>query len=122
PFYYGSFLWNGEVYPGQHEPMITKAQFDLAQRIMDGRSYPKAQNHTFSFTGLIRCGGCGAAITAEAKTKYQKNGNVHHYTYYRCTRRINRDCSEPPIRCDELEQQILRVLEKITIPPQFHLW
>ena len=39
-----------------------------------------------------------------------------------CTRRIKRDCSEPPIRSDELEDQILNVLGKITIPPQFKEW
>jgi len=70
----------------------------------------------------MRCGGCGAFITAEEKTKHQKNGNSHHYTYYRCTRRIKRDCNEPAISCDELESQILSVLGKITIPPQFREW
>ncbi|MBU4305625.1 MAG: zinc ribbon domain-containing protein [Candidatus Omnitrophica bacterium] len=70
----------------------------------------------------MRCGECGAFITAEKKTKHQKNGNIHHYTYYRCTRRIKKNCSEPPIRSDELESQILNVLGKITIPAQFHQW
>ena len=122
PFYYGSFLWNGEVYPGKHEPMITKTEFDLAQQIMDKRSFPRAKTHAFAFTGLMRCGECGAFITAEEKIKHQKNGNVHYYSYYRCTRRIKRNCSEPPIRSDELEAQILDVLGKITIPPEFHRW
>ena len=122
PFYYGSFLWNDEVYPGKHEPMITKTEFDLARRIMDGRSFPRAKTHVFAFTGLMRCGECGAFITAEEKTKHQKNGNTHHYAYYRCTRRIKKDCSEPPIRSDELENQILNVLGKITIPAQFREW
>jgi site-specific DNA recombinase len=122
PFYYGSFVWNGKVYPGKHEPMISKGEFDLAQRIMDGRSYPRAKTHVFAFTGLMRCGGCGAFITAEEKTKHQKNGNSHHYTYYRCTRRIKRDCTEPAISCHELESQILSLLGKISIPPQFCDW
>lgn len=122
PFYYGAFAWNNEVYPGKHEPMITEAEFNTAQHIIDGRSFPRAKTHIFAFTGLMRCGECGAFITAEEKTKQQKNGNIHHYTYYRCTRRIKRDCSEPPIRSDELESQILNVLGKITIPPQFKDW
>lgn len=122
PFYYGSFLWNNEVYPGKHEPMITKTEFDLAQRVMDGRSFPQSQRHVFAFTGLMRCGECGAFITAEEKTKHQKNGNVHHFTYYRCTRRIKRDCSEPPVRVEELERQIFDILGKISIPAQFREW
>lgn len=102
--------------------MISKTEFDLAQRIMDAKSFPRAKTHVFAFTGLMRCGGCGAFITAEEKTKHQQNGNTHHYTYYRCTKRIKRDCTEPAISSDELESQILSVLGKITIPVQFREW
>lgn len=33
----------------------------------------------------MHCKACGCAVTAEVKTKKQKNGNVHTYTYYHCT-------------------------------------
>ncbi|MBI4846289.1 MAG: recombinase family protein [Candidatus Omnitrophica bacterium] len=122
PFYYGAFLWNDEVYPGKHEPMITKIEFDLAQKIINSRSFPREQTHTFAFTGLMRCGECGAYITAEEKFKHLKNGGTNHHTYYRCTKRIKRDCSEPPIRLEDLENQIRDILGKITIPPQFRDW
>lgn len=122
PFYHGYFKWNKELYPGKHEPMISKAEFDLAQNIIDNRTYPKPQHHIFAFTGLIRCGQCGASITAEKKTKYQKNGNMHRYTYYRCTKRIDPKCAEKPIREENLENQIMALLGKIEIPPSFHQW
>ncbi|MBF0556181.1 MAG: recombinase family protein [Nitrospirae bacterium] len=121
PFYYGSFLWNGEIYPGKHEPMITKYEFDLVQDIISKRCNHKLTEHTFAFTGIIHCT-CGAHITAETKTKHQKNGNNHTYTYYRCTRRVNRDCAEPAIKAEDLEQQIKDVLKSITIHPDFHKW
>lgn len=122
PFYYGHFYWNGELYPGKHEPMISKADFVLVQRIMSGKVYTRAKDHTFAFTGLMRCGECGASITAEEKFKPQKNGNTHHYVYYRCTKRINPKCSQQPIRREPLEEQILHILEDIRIPPEFHQW
>lgn len=122
PFYYGHFYWNGQIYPGKHEPMISKEEFDQSQYIIEGRRHPRAKKHEFAFTGLMRCGECGAAITAESKIKTQKNGNVHHYTYYRCTKRLNPKCSQKTIRCEELEKQILSVLERINIPPSFHKW
>ncbi|MBU4162494.1 zinc ribbon domain-containing protein [Patescibacteria group bacterium] len=53
------------------------------------------------------------------KFKHLKNGGTNHHTYYRCTKRIKRDCSEPPIRLEDLENQIRDILGKITIPPQF---
>lgn len=122
PFYYGHIRWKDEIYPGKHEPMICKQQFDSAQTILDGKSKPRKQIHEFAFTGLMRCGECGAAITAENKTKHQKNGNIHHYTYYRCTKRIDPKCSQKPIRDTELEKQIVNVLGKIEIPVEFHKW
>ncbi len=122
PFYYGYFKWNVNIYKGNHEPMISKQQFDEVQAILDGRSFTCSKTHSFAYTGLMRCGECGAAITAENKTKHQKNGNVHHYTYYRCTKRIKRDCSQKPVRVDELEGQIANVLGKIQIPSAFRQW
>jgi len=121
PFYYGHFLWKGKLYKGNHEPMISKAQFDEVQKILDGRAFTCSKMHSFAFTGLIRCEECGAAITAEDKTKHQKNGNIHHYTYYRCTKRIKK-CSQKPIRLEELEGQISDIVGRINIPPSFHQW
>jgi DNA invertase Pin-like site-specific DNA recombinase len=122
PFYYGAFLWNGVVYPGKHEPMITKAEFDIAQEIISGRSRPKPHKYTFAFTGIIRCPECGATITAERKKKRLLNGGHNIHIYYHCTRSIKRDCSEPPVRADILEKQISDIVGKITIPPQFREW
>lgn len=122
PFYCGEIFWDGKTHPGKHTPMISRREFDLAQEILDGRSGRRAHTHAFAFTGMIRCGECGAAITAEEKTKHQKNGKTHHYTYYRCTRRIKPDCSQPPITLDDLEGQIAEALAHIEIPPLFHEW
>ena len=122
PFYYGSFNWNGKLYPGKHEPMITKAEYDLAQEIISGNKPSFYNNHVFAFTGMIKCGECGAGITAEKKTKHQKNGNIHHYTYYHCTKQINPKCTQKTIRDTELERQIIETLDKIEIPSTFHQW
>ena len=122
PFYYGTFYHGGVLYKGKHEPMITEKEYDRAQVLLGRRSNPRAKTHFFAFTGMIRCGECGAMITAEEKIKYQKNGNIHHYTYYRCTKRKDPDCNQKPIEVKKLEAQIVAVLDKIEIPPEFHDW
>ena len=122
PFYYGHFSWKEELYPGNHEPMISRSEFMLAQRIISGKRPDFLNKHVFAFTGMIRCGECGASITAENKKKEQKNGNTHHYTYYRCTKRINPACTQKTIRDTELERQIIETLDKIEIPSDFHKW
>ena len=56
------------------------------------------------------------AITGEYKVKTQKNGNMHYYTYYRCTKK-RRDvkCGEPCIRQEELDIQISSLLQKVSL-------
>ncbi|MBU1955646.1 MAG: recombinase family protein [Candidatus Margulisbacteria bacterium] len=122
PFYYGSFYWKKELYPGSHEPTITQAEYETAQQIISGRGKPRPKRHLFAYTGLIRCGECGASITAENKFKHQKNGNTHNYKYYRCTKKLDPNCSQKTIREEELEKQVVDVINTIRIPPEFHQW
>jgi len=125
PFYYGEFEYprgSGNFYQGKHEPMITIEEYDRIQELLGRKGRPRPQKHNFPFRGLIRCGECGATITAENKTKHQKNGNVHHYVYYHCTKRINPNCKQKSIRSEELEKQVLGILRKIEIPIEFHQW
>ena len=124
PFYYGEFEYpkdSGNWYQGKHEPMITKEDFEKVQILLGRKDKARLRKHAFAFTGLIRCGECGAMITAEEKIKRCKNGNVHYYTYYHCTRRKGR-CRQKYIRRKELKEQILKILNKIEIPPEFHDW
>ena len=125
PFYYGMFEYpkrSGNWYQGKHEPMITEEEHNRIQSLLgrEGKSCPK--KHSFTFRGLMRCGECGAMITAEKRIKKQKNGNVHKYIYYHCTKRRKPNCSQGCIEEDELKKQILQTLQKVEIPPEFHNW
>ncbi|MCS7151349.1 MAG: recombinase family protein [Endomicrobia bacterium] len=65
-FYYGVFKFNGEVYQGSHELIISKKLFDSVQQVMNNRGKKKRKRkHEFAFSGLMRCGNCGCMITAE---------------------------------------------------------
>lgn len=102
--------------------MITDEQFDFLQIILERKGKPKPKTHLFAFTGLMRCGECGAMITCEEKIKRQKNGNVHHYIYYHCTKRVNPNCTQGSIEEGDLKTEILEKLGKIEIPPELHDW
>ncbi len=122
PFYYGYYEYpkgSGNWIKGKHEPMISKVEYDRIQKLLAKNENPKPETKVFSFTGLIRCGECGAMITAEDKVKNQKNGNVHNYTYYSCTKRKKEDCSQKTVEVKILEEQIVDYLRTITIPEEF---
>lgn len=122
PFYAGKFRFRGELYDGAHEPMITEDEFDLAQRILGKRGKPRLKSHQFAYTGMIRCVQCGSMITAEEKIKIQKNGNIHRYVYYRCTKSGHQRCSQRAISETSLEQQICRFLDDHTVSEEFSTW
>ncbi len=125
PFYYGEFVYprnSGNFYQGIHESMISKETFSEVQRIINRNTKTRSKTKVFDYTGVMRCGGCGAQITAEEKIKHQKNGNVHKYTYYRCTRRKDPNCKNPAIPLKDLEVQIKEKVEKIGISPVFEKW
>ncbi|MDY6896405.1 MAG: zinc ribbon domain-containing protein, partial [Thermotogota bacterium] len=73
------------------------------------------ENKEFAFTRLITCGLCGSGITAEEKFKKQKNGNVHRYVYYGCTRSRDLHCKGGYIREEELISQLTAILDKINV-------
>ena len=117
PFYYGHFRYAGEMYEGRHTGIIPKKLFDRVQVVLADRSRPHKRpvNEPQPLCGLFRCGECGASITAENRTKTQKNGNIHHYIYYRCTKKI-RPCSQPHIRDGELVEQLSATLSEYALP------
>ncbi|HVM73981.1 MAG TPA: recombinase family protein [Candidatus Paceibacterota bacterium] len=118
PFYYGHFRYCGEVYEGKHEPIITKDLRDSANAVLRGRGcVPNIENDPAPYCGLLRCGGCGMGITAETREKHQKNGNVHHYVYYRCTRKNKtHKCHEAPVRSEILDRQLSALVADYAMP------
>lgn len=109
PFYYGIFEYpkkSGNWYTGKHEPLITKDLFDLVQEQIKSNVL-RVENKEFAFTKMMTCGLCGSGITADEKFKKQKNGNVHRYVYYGCTKAREAKC-----KCGYTEEkEILRQFE-----------
>ena len=127
PFYYGRFeypIGSGNWYQGKHESMITEEEFNRTQEILNNKSKPKSYIHDFAFTGIIKCGNCGCAVTADEKIKMVKSINSKKkYIYYHCThKRKNISCCEKPIKVEDLEQQIVKELDRYTLPKQWTDW
>lgn len=125
PFYYGDYEYpkkSGNWKTGNHVPMITRQEFDQIQVLLGGKSTSRPKTHDFAYRGPITCGECGAMVTAESKTKNQKNGNVHRYIFYHCTKRKDPNCSQGSIEEKVLQKQISQVLSEIELPGDFCEW
>ena len=114
PFYYGHFRYGGELHEGRHKPIISKSLWDKVQKTIARRGHKQPLvKAKIPFLGLLKCAHCGMGVTAETKTKTQKNGNFHSWTYYRCSRkrRLGK-CTEPAIREKDLLPQLLALLNE----------
>ena len=81
-----------------------------------GKPHHKTKNEPQPYCGLLRCGTCEMMITGEYKVKKQKNGNVHNYVYYHCTKKNKLvKCPESCIRQEELDKQISSLLQKFSL-------
>ena len=99
--------------------MVTLDEYDKVQVLLGRPGRPRPKRHAFTYTGLIRCGECGLAITAEHK----RNRFGSEYVYYHCTRRrADHRCRQPSVTVEVLEEQILAFLAAATPPAGFHAW
>lgn len=147
PFYYGQYWWKSyetgekELYRGKHQPMISEQEHRRAQALLGKKGKPQPKTREFAFTGLIRCGECDSAITAEEKNQIictkcknkfsynnrtscpkcetdisdMKNPTILNYVYYRCTKKKSKNCSQKFMRLEDLEKQFSEKLEKLEL-------
>ena len=109
----------GQLYPGKHKPVINYTEFERLQQILGRSTNTRAKQYTFTYRGLLRCGACGLAVTAEHKT----NRFGSKYIYYHCTRKHRTwKCRQPSIEGRSLQQQMRTILERIYTPDAIHTW
>jgi len=109
-FYIGLMKYGGEIYEGQHEPLITKKLFDTCQEVMAKRGkFHHVRKNDFAFLGLLKCASCKASITAEK----QKGHN-----YYRCTKKKGLCQEKHYLREEVLTEQITYYLQKVSLTSQ----
>jgi hypothetical protein len=93
--YLGEVLLNDEWFPGNHEPLITQAEFDAAHKgFIPGRRRLSRE----ALSGRVRCGLCGRLAAVE----YRQNGEP----VFRCKHR-GKGCAMPRRAAVALERGML---------------
>ena len=124
-FYVGIMSYNGEYHEGNHECFISKELFKAVQEQLNARNRRKIRRYSFPFMGMMKCGACGAGITAEQHIKKYKNGNSQTFIYYRCTKKL-KPCPQKYISELELEKQLRNTIDEVSLPQEWaddwHKW
>jgi site-specific DNA recombinase len=113
--YMGEFEWNGHLYQGSHQPLVTRDLWERVQDMMDGRNASKHRRvkHDFAFSGLIACGHCDCSVVGEIKKQ--------RYIYYHCTGYKGK-CDEPYVREEVLEEKFGALLGRLAFDDEVLDW
>lgn len=150
PFYCGDFEYpggSGIWIKGNHEAMITKEEHSQIKIILGNDKRPRPSKNDFPFIGMMKCGECGASVTAEDKwqcictnckhkfsckhvsqcpecnTRIEEmdKPTISHYIYYRCTKKCG-FCAQKTMSAPQLEKQVSDFLSRIEISDRFKQW
>lgn len=129
PFYMGCFSFMGTTYIHKYSRMVTKAEWERAQQIIEKNGGKKRsrrltakgevlsrrnlgrQCYNFPYTGLMVCATCGFMVTAE-----RSKGHI----YYHCNNKTGQ-CTKKGIRQEEVERHIDSLLHEIAMPLEFEV-
>jgi len=83
------------------------------QEVFESANLPKYTKRSHAFAGLVACGRCGCALTAEIKKG--------RYVYYHCTGGRGR-CGNTYVREEELSRLFADVVRRVQVPVDVADW
>ena len=117
PYYIGLVRYQGVVYPGKHQPLVTRETWHEVQKLLSAKNYAgeKEREHPHYLKGSIYCGQCGARlIVCHAK------GRGGTYPYFICIgRQMKRtDCKQRAVRIEVVEERVAAHYATVQLPPE----
>lgn len=129
PVYCGYNQYKGQVYPGNHDPIITEEDFNKTQEELKIRQNTAAEKFNprpfqakYMLSGIAQCGYCGAPLTITLGTK-RKDGsrNIRYQCknrFPRTTRGVttyndNKKCDSHFYEKADIEENVLKQISKL---------
>lgn len=125
-FYVGYFKYNNEIHEGTHKPMITMDEFNKVQNIITrkfgGKNNTPMLRKPMPLSGFIKCGECGATITADRRMKHYKNGTSQEFAWYRCKKNKGTCTQKAYLASGKLEEQVRLFISNLELDSRFIEW
>lgn len=113
PFFIGEFRWGGELYRGNHEAVLTRAEWDRMEATFGVRTSQQRHVHDGLFNRpdfRLTCAQCGCAITYEPKKKADRT-----FKYYHCANGKKAHVRQVNVREEVILDQLGTALDAIRI-------
>lgn len=124
-FYYGKVAYREQLWPGQHQPIITKELFEQCQTVRQNharrpKSYNPIISRTYILQRIICCAGCERPLRVQTVQRERKTADTsREYGYYQEVSQM-RGLACPhagkSIRMDLANEQVLTLLRSIRLP------
>ncbi len=103
PYYAGVIEYQGEEFPGRHQPLISRELFDRVQEVLTqhGGGGTRQRKHHHYLKGLVWCDDCRQRFVI-----MPGRGNGGTYWYFVCVGRVRGTCDQPYIPAAELEKKV----------------
>lgn len=111
PFYCGTMIWQGKMFPHKYQCLISNEMFDKAREVKLGhnKKHFKYAGKPYIYRGLLRCEHCGRSITPE----------MHKgFIYYHCTQSNGRHNAQW-VREEVITEAIGDFFKNIEVPEKY---
>jgi site-specific DNA recombinase len=110
PYYTGVVRFKGELFPGRHEPLISKELFLRVQDVLAERAKrgQRDRTHHHFLKGLLFCQRCHRAGRRSRLVYTEAAGNGGAYNYFLCRGRQEGTCDLPYLPVTEVEEMAAR--------------
>jgi DNA invertase Pin-like site-specific DNA recombinase len=116
PYYLGRIEYQGQEYPGRHQPLTSQDTFDRVQRViaLHGGGGTRDRKYQHYLKGLLWCARCGhRLVLARAK------GNGGEYFYFFCRGHQRHVCDLPYLPVDRVERAVERHYARVRLSDDF---
>ncbi|WP_425453026.1 recombinase family protein [Calidifontibacter indicus] len=121
PYYAGYTVYDGELYDGRHEALVTQEVFDRVQQVLDDRSGADNRDRVLHhyLKGVLRCDRCRVAGRTSRLIYTEAKGRGGTYRYYLCRGRQEGVCDLPHLPVDQVEFQVQEYYRSIELTDDF---
>lgn len=117
PYYTGVVRYQGVVYHGSHQPLISRETWQRVQDVLVAKSLSreKERKHHHYLKGSVFCGACGSRLIV---THARSRRNVV-YAYFSCLGRHTKrnDCTQQAVYIEEAEDWVADLYDDIALTP-----
>jgi len=120
--YTGKVKYNGELYPGLHEAIISEETFNKVQQIIANnrvrRDNPKNTRNTGLLNRILRCKACNS-VMFHTYTSKKDNRKYRYYVCMNAQKRGYKNCPTRSVNAQQIENAVVVSLIKIASDSEF---